>query len=1077
MKKTKLLLPVILILALVFCFSMGALAASSDIVVKATEDDGNHYKVTGALQDASKTNDLWIGTLKQWKAAGNKTFGTGTFFDNGEAIHDNDIIITNGVVGAVLAVGTRNPWGYPAGSILDAGTVNKVGNKIEANRDTVWSVEFLIDGWDAWAPDNCGEVVFDLVKYDFAAKKLDDNGDIAVQVSRKYTLRDTDLDVVTYYGALPGENYIRMYDQVINNKNAEATFSGRNRLAMTNKGDDGGAMAAIDAKQTISSYGMKTDETSYSAWLTLPGPNTSELGDSFAFNRSGGSVGYKELRTADKMKAKDRVTYDAYLVMSNDADTAALDAFLNAYNGGTMMDISGTVNSAATLNSKSAVILQKVTGSETKTYGWTMVKNGQYSFKAPALAAGEKYQVYLESYGLAPSSKVEVLASGTNYDLTAGKIKDDITINLKDSAGEAVWGKVELKNEYPVVRFTNDSIFQATTKGKIEAKVNDIGDFDATVFGEGYYFYSSPVSKTEADVTSGALNVTIDMKYAAPENWYSGDVHHHANKNDAFADPADLIPSILASGLDIALTSDHDFTVNNNESYELVTGKYAGALDGFVPSEEISASWAHFNVLPQTVASYNLFLDTAKQNKVMNQFARFQTFVDQTHEAGATITANHPWYSYGLFYAESIDAVPGGYSDDFDTIELNACCDDIETVATINDATNFWNAHALPYINFTDVPDDAWYLEYLDTLVALGAVDGYGNGIFEPDNNITRAEFAKAIDYLGDYSGNINVSFSDVDENHWAVDSIMRLASAGAIDGYPDGTFRPEDPITRAEASQLVYKAYKIAKGTPAKPFSDLTEEWYKEAINSLTVAEIVHGYDDGTFKPNNYIIRAETMKLVALANGVANPKIYKGDVVAKAHYLVGGSDTHDVLYPSVANNKGSSAVYHSGKSRTYAYIDPATKGKLFSSDAVKDTGLLFSQQVAAGQSYTSYGPILDPDKIFGKTYEVAANGKFEFAIDIESLNGVQDIVVLSNLAPDGEEGQYTYNTDKEYTIENVLEVKNVTGSNVNEYAFNYSYDLSELAAGQTVWFAVMVVDKSDAQMFAITNPYWVTIK
>ncbi|MEG1868857.1 MAG: hypothetical protein RR219_07985, partial [Clostridiales bacterium] len=110
-----------LVMAMVLCFSFGTLAA--DITHNDPNNDPNKYIVKDAIVQGVDTADLYIGTVKDWKAGKSTNFpyvkDRKTFFENGEALNDNDIIITNGKVGAVLAVGTRNPWGYPAGSVLD----------------------------------------------------------------------------------------------------------------------------------------------------------------------------------------------------------------------------------------------------------------------------------------------------------------------------------------------------------------------------------------------------------------------------------------------------------------------------------------------------------------------------------------------------------------------------------------------------------------------------------------------------------------------------------------------------------------------------------------------------------------------------------------------------------------------------------------------------------------------------------------------------------------------------------------------------------------------------------------------
>ena len=81
----------------------------------------------------------------------------------------------------------------------------------------------------------------------------------------------------------------------------------------------------------------------------------------------------------------------------------------------------------------------------------------------------------------------------------------------------------------------------------------------------------------------------------------------------------------------------------------------------------------------------------------MDQFSKFPEFVKQTHDKGATITANHPWYSYGLYYSARKDGgVPGGYQDDYDNIEINACSSDQENADVLISAQALWNAYLQP---------------------------------------------------------------------------------------------------------------------------------------------------------------------------------------------------------------------------------------------------------------------------------------------------------------------------------------------------------------------------------------------
>ena len=111
----------------------------------------------------------------------------------------------------------------------------------------------------------------------------------------------------------------------------------------------------------------------------------------------------------------------------------------------------------------------------------------------------------------------------------------------------------------------------------------------------------------------------------------------------------------------------------------------------------------------------------------------------------------------------------------------------------------FWS-QTNPY---SDVSEDAWYNNAVSTLTNAGIIDGYEDGTFKPNGNITRAEFATiAVRFFeATYEGE-NL-FPDID-GHWAQDYINEAANAGIVDGYPDGTFGPQKLITRAEAMTMV---------------------------------------------------------------------------------------------------------------------------------------------------------------------------------------------------------------------------------------------------------------------------------
>lgn len=143
-------------------------------------------------------------------------------------------------------------------------------------------------------------------------------------------------------------------------------------------------------------------------------------------------------------------------------------------------------------------------------------------------------------------------------------------------------------------------------------------------------------------------------------------------------------------------------------------------------------------------------------------------------------------------------------------------------------------------------------------------IDGYNDGTFRADNSITRAEVAKMFYNLGiDDSGDV-VEFSDVKESAWYYEPVRALARAGIVEGYSDGTFQPEDPITRAEFVAIMVRYCELAKGTGDTGFSDVaSNHWAIGYIKAAKDTGYVKGYPDGTFRPENNLTRAETVTII----------------------------------------------------------------------------------------------------------------------------------------------------------------------------------------------------------------------
>ena len=145
-------------------------------------------------------------------------------------------------------------------------------------------------------------------------------------------------------------------------------------------------------------------------------------------------------------------------------------------------------------------------------------------------------------------------------------------------------------------------------------------------------------------------------------------------------------------------------------------------------------------------------------------------------------------------------------------------------------------------------------------------VVGYPDGMVRPSGNITRAEAATIFfRLLTDDSRNqfwmTTNAYSDVNRGDWFNNAVSTLSNAGIISGYPDGTFRPNAPITRAEMSKIIALFAKLNKSEDR--FNDIAGHWAEAYIKLAAGNGWIAGYPDGSFKPQQNITRAETMTMI----------------------------------------------------------------------------------------------------------------------------------------------------------------------------------------------------------------------
>ncbi|RBP91542.1 transglycosylase-like protein with SLT domain [Cytobacillus firmus] len=182
-----------------------------------------------------------------------------------------------------------------------------------------------------------------------------------------------------------------------------------------------------------------------------------------------------------------------------------------------------------------------------------------------------------------------------------------------------------------------------------------------------------------------------------------------------------------------------------------------------------------------------------------------------------------------------------------------------------NSSTVYYISSAYLEKFYTDVKQDGWYVDGIRYLSQLSISNGYPDGTFKPNSNVSRAEAVKMIGVALSLDGTLKKTiFPDVKPEMYASGYIDATYKLDIVNGYPDGTFKPEKSITRGEMAFIMKKAFNYPDSYK-KAFSDVpSNKFYYSAVNALKEAAVLEGYEDGTFRPDQPITRAEFATLLA---------------------------------------------------------------------------------------------------------------------------------------------------------------------------------------------------------------------
>ncbi|OEH85563.1 hypothetical protein BHU72_15000 [Desulfuribacillus stibiiarsenatis] len=245
---------------------------------------------------------------------------------------------------------------------------------------------------------------------------------------------------------------------------------------------------------------------------------------------------------------------------------------------------------------------------------------------------------------------------------------------------------------------------------------------------------------------------------------------------------------------------------------------------------------------------------------------------------------------------------------------------------------------------FTDL--DHWAKSVVEKLFSKDVVTGYPDGSFKPQNDITRAEFITLVNKVFGFTEKATINFSDVN-GQWFADEIAKAVAAGYIAGYPDGTMKPNQKITREEAAKVIVEAFGFEEKQSTATFNDAakTSEWAKKYVAIAKDKGYITGFTDGNFNPLDNIRRGETAQLVVNSSG---------EIVNEA-----GTYTEDVTTNVVV------------KSADVVLKDITIKGDLYIAQGIGEGQTILEGVTVEGKTFVNAGAVLD-----GQFADLTVKGK-----------------------------------------------------------------------------------------------------
>ena len=184
---------------------------------------------------------------------------------------------------------------------------------------------------------------------------------------------------------------------------------------------------------------------------------------------------------------------------------------------------------------------------------------------------------------------------------------------------------------------------------------------------------------------------------------------------------------------------------------------------------------------------------------------------------------------------------------------------------------------------FSDIKGH-WAENWINQAVTYGFVDGYPDGTFRPDRSVSRAEFTTMVNKALGNSATSSITFTDVPHNEWFYQEVSKAFAATYVGGYEDNTFKPNSPITRQEAAVMISRIIPTRGSSgnlSAFPDRNAIADWAHTAFLKVNGKGYIGAYNDGNLHPLDNLTRAQTAKIIC--DILENETVVKSDPVVRS--------------------------------------------------------------------------------------------------------------------------------------------------------------------------------------------------